>query len=306
MHTLLKTTIKNNQPIIISLFNQKLFLSTTIVSKDQYTHGHAKPVIQSHALRTAEEYASHCIKELKHGDSILDIGCGPGSITKGFRKYVGSTGRVIGIDVEPLIIKEAQQLCGKDAEIELGDTYALRYPNESFDMVHVHQVLQHLTQPVVALKEMFRVTNRGGYISLREVDYESWFWYPILPHLLKWKTMYRTVAMNNNATPDAGRRLLHWINEANLTTHTNWEQQQQQNNLKFSASTLIYTGNRAKQWADTWSKRTTQTKLTDQAISMKLATKSEIDEMGKAWLDWSQHPDAFHFYVDIGVIIRKE
>ena len=39
----------------------------------------------------------------------------------------------------------------------VGDVYALDFPDDSFDVVHAHQVLQHLTDPVAALREMARV-----------------------------------------------------------------------------------------------------------------------------------------------------
>ena len=76
----------------------------------RYTHGHGTAVVQAHALRTAEQYARHFINTLRPSDSILDVGCGPGTITRGkfesyfvktvltfspgFRKYVGAQGHI--------------------------------------------------------------------------------------------------------------------------------------------------------------------------------------------------------------------
>jgi hypothetical protein len=72
----------------------KRSFSTTIAKSGVYTHGHATPVIQNHAMRTCEDFAPHVVPLLRPGDSILDVGCGPGSITKGFRKYTGPNGRI--------------------------------------------------------------------------------------------------------------------------------------------------------------------------------------------------------------------
>ena len=54
---------------------------------------------------------------------------------------------------------------------EVGDVYALAAADDSFDVVHAHQVLQHLTDPVAALREMARVCRPGGVIAVRDVDY---------------------------------------------------------------------------------------------------------------------------------------
>ena len=261
----------------------------------EYTHGHAAPVVSSHALRTAEEYASHVTPKLRFGDKLLDVGCGPGSITKGFRKYVGPGGRVVGVDLEPNVLVEAKRAVGEDAEILQADAYALPFAEGEFDVAHAHQVLQHVADPVGVLREMRRVARRnGGIVAVREVDYESWFWHPAEPRMDRWKDVYRAVCRRNGADPDAGRKLAAWFAQAGF----------ERDAVSFSGHVCLYTRDRAAAWAETWAKRTAETKLADQAISYGLASRAEIDDMARGWRAWGAHPDATLFYVDVAAVAR--
>ena len=117
---------------------------------DRYTHGHAEPVLQSHRWRTAENSAGYLLPSLRSGLDLLDVGCGPGTITVDLAARV-APGRVLGIDISDEPLAEARGLAersGVDVTFEVGDVYALAEPDDSFDVVHAHQVLQHLTDPV--------------------------------------------------------------------------------------------------------------------------------------------------------------
>jgi SAM-dependent methyltransferase len=142
---------------------------------DTYTHGHADPVLQSHRWRTVENSAAYLIPSLRPGLDLLDVGCGPGTITVDLAARV-APGRVLGIDVsaDPLgEARSAAERAGVPVTFEVGDVYALAAPDDSFDVVHAHQVLQHLTDPVAALREMARVCRPGGVVAVRDVDYAA-------------------------------------------------------------------------------------------------------------------------------------
>ena len=63
---------------------------------DTYTHGHHESVLRSHTWRTLENSAAYLIDELQPGRSLLDIGCGPGTITLDFAARL-APGVVTGI-----------------------------------------------------------------------------------------------------------------------------------------------------------------------------------------------------------------
>ena len=133
-----------------------------------YTHGHHESVLRSHRWRTAENSAAYLLPHLKPHMRILDVGCGPGTITAGLAGYVPQ-GHVTGIDAAPDIVEQARELTAgrENLDFTTGEVYALDYPDDTFCVVHAHQVLQHLSDPVRALREMHRVTKPGGLVAAR-------------------------------------------------------------------------------------------------------------------------------------------
>src|SRR5436190_6023772 len=113
-----------------------------------YTHGHHESVLRSHTWRTAENSAVYLLPELRPGQRLLDVGCGPGTITVDLARRV-APGEVVGIDAAPEVIEQTPAADG--VTFAVGDVYALDSADGSFDVVHAHQVLQHLTDPVRAL-----------------------------------------------------------------------------------------------------------------------------------------------------------
>ena len=107
---------------------------------------------------------------LKPGMSLLDCGCGPGTITLGFAEVV-SPGRVIGMDVEESQVEiarsNAETVGLSNATFETANIYELPFDDNSFDAAFCHGVLDHLTDPLKALLEMRRVLKPGGVIGVR-------------------------------------------------------------------------------------------------------------------------------------------
>lgn len=240
-----------------------------------YTHGHAPAVVASHARRTATEYAPDALKVMRVGDSVLDVGCGPGTITKGFKKVVRGgpsdraernrdVGHVIGIDLDEGVLREARKNVEPEhVEFLKASGYEIPFPDDAFDVVHAHQVLQHVKDPRAMIAEMLRVTKRdGGHLICRDVDYSTWSWFPDLPELREFLSMYRQVCLKNETQPDAGRYYREWFN-----THPAKRLVHPKDQQEIVVRPVVYADpERIKIWGETWAKRITETKLGDQAL----------------------------------------
>jgi 2-polyprenyl-3-methyl-5-hydroxy-6-metoxy-1,4-benzoquinol methylase len=264
---------------------------------DTYTHGHAEPVLQSHRWRTAENSAGYLLPSLRPGLDLLDVGCGPGTITVDLAALV-APGRVVGLDVSAAPLAEAAQAAaraGVDARFEVGDVYALAAADDSFDVVHAHQVLQHLTDPGAALREMARVCRPGGVIAVRDVDYGAFVTFPADEGLDRWLDLYSRVARRNGAEPDAGRRLVAWAHAAGLRDVT------------ASASTYCYASPAERDWwGHSWAGRATSSSFAEQALSYGLATQDELEEIAAAWLRWAAADDGWLGMLHGELLIRPQ
>jgi ubiquinone/menaquinone biosynthesis C-methylase UbiE len=247
---------------------------------DIYTHGHHDSVLTSHRWRTAANSAAYLLPHLRPGDRLLDVGCGPGTITADLAAAV-APGRVVAIDRAESVLAEARTVA-PTAEVRTGDVYALDEPDDTFDVTHAHQVLQHLTDPVAALREMRRVTRPGGLVAVRDGDYAAFTWWPALPGLDDWLDLYRAVARSNGAEPDAGRRLLSWTHAAGFVDVTP------------SASVWCFaTPADRTWWSSSWATRATSSDFARQAVERGLATEQRLADIAAAWTAWGAHPDGW-------------
>jgi SAM-dependent methyltransferase len=176
---------------------------------------------------------------------------------------------------------------------EVGDAYALPYDDGRFDVVHAHQVLHHLADPVAAIAEMRRVTRSGGIVAVREMDMATTAWFPLLPALDRWIELFGRVTRANGGEPDAGRRLLAWAHAAGFTDVT------------ASASTWCYaTPEDRAWWGSLWADRVTSSAFADQALAEGLADRDELTRIADAWREWAASPDAW-FAMTSGEIIAQ-
>lgn len=258
---------------------------------ERYTHGHHESVLRSHTWRTAENSAAHLIPLLTPGMSLLDVGCGPGTITVDLAARV-APGRVIGIDRSTEVIERA--VGGHDAaavEFREADLMDLPFGDDTFDVVHAHQVLQHLVDPVAALVEMRRVCRPGGIVAVRDADYGAFTWAPGDARLDRWLDLYRTIARRNGGEPDAGRHLLGWAHTAGFTR------------VEPGASVWCFaTPSEREWWGGLWSDRMTRSAIAAQLTDEGRSTPEELSDIGAAFHSWAAHPDGW-FLVPHGELI---
>ncbi|MFD7621020.1 methyltransferase domain-containing protein [Streptomyces sp. NPDC059802] len=127
------------------------------------------------ATDLGRSYKRHVLDELgiRPGETVLDLGCGPGTDLGALAEAVTATGAVIGIDYDRAAVDAAR---GRAAErsnvtVRLGDLHDLPLPDHTADRARTDRVLQHVADPVRALREARRVLRPGGRLVMAEPDW---------------------------------------------------------------------------------------------------------------------------------------
>lgn len=267
----------------------------TEAGRDHYTHGHERSTLASHGARTAANSAAFLLPHLEPGMDLLDVGCGPGTITLDLAEIV-APGRVVGVEYidAPLVAARAAAAERGDAStvFEIGNAQSLPYADDSFDVVYAHQVLQHLTEPVRALREMLRVCRPGGWVAARDADYAAMAWFPELPELDFWRHTYRSAARANGAEPDAGRRLRGWAREAGVPE------------AQVTSSAWTYAdAESCSWWGNGQAARYGGEVFAQQAIAVG-ASRADLDSIADGWRRWGTDPDAWFVILHCELLIR--
>lgn len=261
-----------------------------------YTHGHHESVLRSHQRRTAQDSAGYLLPWLRPGLAVLDVGCGPGTITADLAALV-APGLVTGIDQSAKVLDdaraEAQRRNLSNVSFAVADVDRLDLPDDTFDVVHAHQVLQHVTDPVQALREMRRVCKPGGIVAARDADYSGFTWYPTLSGLDAWHDIYQRTARANGGEPDAGRRLLSWALATGFDDVTP------------SGSLWCYATDASRQWwGGMWADRILHSSIAHDAVRLGLAMPTQLEEISAAWRRWAAAPDGW-FGIPHGELICR-
>jgi ubiquinone/menaquinone biosynthesis C-methylase UbiE len=137
---------------------------------DQFTR-QAEPFAQAPAIRSPEALDRIVqVAEAGANDTVLDVACGPGFLACAFARVVRS---VVGVDITPAMLDQARKTQAeknaKNVTWQLGDIFALPYPDQHFSIVVSRFAFHHLLDPLAALKEMRRVCKGGGRVVVADM-----------------------------------------------------------------------------------------------------------------------------------------
>jgi len=262
-----------------------------------YTHGHHESVLQSHKWRTVENSAKFLVKHLQRNSILLDAGCGPGNITAEISELIPD-GKVVGVDYSTEIINQARRDYPdseyENLEFKPADIYQLDFADDTFDVVYMHQVLQHLRDPVSALVELRRVLKPGGILASREADNGAFTWYPELPALDRWRELYRDVTQRNHAESNGGRFLKAWVLQAGFHLQ------------EIGCDTWVFSDESDRTWwGNLWSRRVKESDFAKQALDYGFSNPRELEDLSAAFLDWSKDPTGLWTIPNMQIIATK-
>jgi ubiquinone/menaquinone biosynthesis C-methylase UbiE len=256
-----------------------------------YTHGHAPAVVRQHAQRTAGEAAAFLLPHLRPDMHLLDVGCGPGSITRGLAEHL-SVGTVVGLDLSSETLEGARRDAVarglQNLRYEEGSVYELPFPDGSFDVAYAHQVLQHLRERGLALSEMLRVVKPGGVVAVREVDWSTVAYFPRDPWIDRFIEVHLRTWYRNGGEPRVGRQLRALFNAAGVAS------------LEITANVWCYaTREETVEWGDSYADRLLTSPMGERPVEYGYATRSDIEAMAAAFRTWGSHPDAFWVFTHV-------
>ena len=264
---------------------------------ETYTQGHAPAVVRQHAQRTAEEAAAFLLPELRPGMRLLDVGCGPGSITRGLAERV-APGHVVGLDLS----RDTLDLARRDAaargitnlDYEEGSVYTVPFPDASFDVAYAHQVLQHLREREAALREMLRVVRPGGLVAVRDVDWGTAAYWPRDPWIDRFIDVHHRTWYQNGGEPQMGRQLRALFNDAGVA------------DLRITAAVWCYTTrDDTGEWGESYADRLLTSPMGGRMVEYGYASRADLEAMAAAFRAWAVHPDALWTFIHVAALGRK-
>lgn len=263
-----------------------------------YTTDHSDSVLRTHGWRTATNSSAYLIPHLRPGMTVLDIGCGPGSITVDLARLV-APGQVTGVEYVPDPLEQARSLASSQGVtnvlFEVGDIHSLPFADDSFDVVHAHQVLQHIADPVQALREMRRVAKPGGLIACRESA--SMTWYPESEGIEAWYRLTERMGSAKGGNPHPGRYIHVWAEKAGFS----------RKQIKTSAGSWCFSSDEEREyWGGSIEERTRSSGFATMAVKDGFATIEELEQISKAWRKFRDDSDAWFGLLHGEIICYKE
>jgi SAM-dependent methyltransferase len=228
---------------------------------------------------------------------LLDVGCGPGSITRGLAERV-APGQVVGLDLSRETLEAARQDAAARGLDNLtyreGSVYQLPFPDAAFDVVYAHQVFQHLRAPDAALREALRVLRPGGLVALRDVDWGTAAYWPADPWIDRFVEAHLRTFSRNGGEPRMGRRLRALFNAAAVT------------DLRVTAAVWCYaTPDETVAWGDAYAERLLTSPMGERMVDYGHASRPDLEAMAAAFRTWARHPHAFWAFVHVAALARK-
>jgi ubiquinone/menaquinone biosynthesis C-methylase UbiE len=251
--------------------------------EEKYLHGYSAEHRAFLSSRTAAREAGFFLPFLKPGMKLLDCGCGMGALTTSLAEWL-APGEVIGIDREPSQVEAARAWAAErgvhNVRFEIGNIYDIPYPDASFDAVFAFTVLEHIREPLRAMRELRRVLKSGGVAGIYDPDYETMLLTPSTPGLQELNQLMRRFS-EENASPYYARHQRQYLLEAGFAQTEGFAFAVGGGNPQLIASSYQIV------------LKPTIESLRPWILARGLTDNAHLDELLVEGQAWSERPDAF-------------
>jgi len=186
---------------------------------ETYTPGYSEAAAAFMVRRRLDPNGTFFLPYLKTGITVLDCGCGPGTITRDIAQRI-APGRVVGLDFNAdqiaVASRDARLQGIANVEFKQGSAYELPFADASFDAVFSHALLEHLREPVRAVAEFRRVLKPGGALGVCTPDWGGFLVAPPSEELLLAFEAYKELQNCNGGDVYCGRKLGGLLSDAGL------------------------------------------------------------------------------------------
>jgi SAM-dependent methyltransferase len=195
-------------------------------------------------------------------------------------------GAVVGVDREPSQVEVARRRAAErglaDVRLEVGSIYSLPFPDASFDVAYAHTVLQHVREPVRALRELRRVLKPGGVVGIREEDWGTCVWEPGDALLDRARALWLRAWQHDGGDPYYPRHQRRLLREAGFERTVG------------SATASSFGAPEQTRWfAGVFSALLEQPAFVRTVIDQGWADEATLIAVRDAVRAWGEHPDAY-------------
>ena len=189
--------------------------------EERYQPGHEPETLAFMGRRSAATHAPHFLPFIEPGDDILDVACGPGTITVDLAALVGADGTVTGVDQVDHQFDIGRRIAAErgldNVTFRTADAYALPFDDQRFDRVFSNALLEHVADPQAIVDEFRRVLRPGGTVALATPDWDGFVFGPVRAGLYEACELYRQLQVHNGGNPTIGRHLGTMLEDAGFT-----------------------------------------------------------------------------------------
>jgi ubiquinone/menaquinone biosynthesis C-methylase UbiE len=262
---------------------------------ERYLHGYEEWTKTWMQQRTAARELAFAVPHLKPGMHVIDCGCGPGSITIDVADIV-APGQVTGVDIEPRQLEAARELAARrgvrNVRFEQGSVYALPFPDASFDVAVAHFVIEHVNDPVRALREMRRVLKPGGFAAVKDPYYPAFTFRPRLPVIERFEALMAKARAHTGASVAYAADLRACLLEAGFA----------RTQAEAGTETPAGIGEGPPMLAFVMHHQLKERAFRDTVVAQGWATEAELDSLVASVGPLAERPDLFGFVVFVQAI----